>query len=862
MLIQTYLFFYLAISITVQSYSPDENIALNCGSSGNSSDQDLRIWTGDISSIYIKSSQQNTSSTTATASSLDAAPQVPYATARIFHSSFTYSFQVSPGPKIIRLHFHPSSYPGLDISSAFFSVIINNNAYTLLHNFSALLTSRFLKQHYFEKEFCVIVPIQEQELRITFIPSPESKSSFAFINGIEIVSMPTDLYFKPRDVPIVGQSQPLFLDDQTNALETVYRLKVSGQAISPSGDSGIFRSWSQDISFIFGDFTGNDPYHFTLPIKHTKVPPYTAPDTLYFTARDMGPDGTWNENNNLTWLFPVDTGFYYLARLHFCEIAPRITSTGMRLFEIFLNNQTADEEMDIIYWAGGIGVPIYREFIVMVPQTEVIESKQNLSLALHPNTKSVYSDTLLSGIEIFKLNDSSGNLAGPNPNAADDNTESNSDSPASQRPMHSNKNHKAVIVAPVIAGSIVMFIACALALLAMWRSQWKIPGKRVKTWAWSPSSKLSLLSSAKASSLPTGLCRHFSLAEIKSATDNFSISLLVGVGGFGNVYKGYIDDGTNTVAIKRLNPSSQQGVHEFLTEIEMLSQLRHVHLVSLIGYCGENHEMILVYDYMARGTLRDHLYNTENPPLPWKLRLQICIGAARGLQYLHSGAKHMIIHRDVKTTNILLDEKWAAKVSDFGLSRMGPTDVSRTHVSTAVKGTFGYLDPEYYRRQQLTEKSDVYSFGVVLFEVLCARPPLDKSLVRHEMCLSEWAKSCYRNGILDQIIDPFLVGKIAPECLKKYGEMADRCLHDKGIERPSMADVVWTLEFALQLQEKAEESKTHFETGGKDTAFCGSWVCEKSESDEIPSRSTDDSAQVMSQAVFSELVMPPNAEGR
>ncbi|RVW31420.1 Receptor-like protein kinase FERONIA [Vitis vinifera] len=751
---------------------------------------------------------------------------VLYSTARLSRYEFTYSFPLTAGQKFIRLHFYPSSYGEFDGSKAFFSVK-TGGGYTLLSNFSAALAAEDLQKETIVREFCIYFNEEGGKLNITFTPTAAA-DAYAFINGIEIVSMPNDLYYSsPQDVgfQLIGQ-QNSFRIETDYALEMVYRLNVGMQYVSAKDDTGMFRTWDMDDDYCMK--LAFVPANTSINLKFTKIPNYTAPHDVYRTARTMGNNKTENMGYNLTWVLPVDSGFYYLIRLHFCEFQPEIQQQHDREFTIFIANQTAENHADVITWSGGNGVPIYRDYGVMMP-SQGSNKKQNLYIQLHPNPdyETVYNDAILNGIELFKLSNPEKSLAGPNPDP--------SEAPAPPPPVQSTspKSNKTKLIA--IAGSVVagLIALSVIALFIVWR------GRRVRdsepsdggSW-WGQFSYTSVKSTKTSrSSLPSDLCRLFTLQEIKVATNNFDNVFIIGVGGFGNVYKGYINGGTTPVAIKRLNPESQQGAQEFQTEIEMLSQLRHLHLVSLIGYCNDDREMILVYDYMAHGTLRDHLYKTDNPPLSWKQRLEICIGAARGLHYLHTGVKHTIIHRDVKTTNILLDEKWVAKVSDFGLSKMGPTSMSNAHVSTVVKGSFGYLDPEYYRRQQLTEKSDVYSFGVVLFEVLCARPPLNQTVEKERVSLAQWAPSCYRDGKLEQIVDPFLKGKIAPDCLQKFGEIAVSCLQDQGIERPSMTDVVWGLQFAMQLQESAEQ----------ETEKSGSWRKVKDEEAPLKTSITDDS---------------------
>ncbi|KAF7822394.1 receptor-like protein kinase FERONIA [Senna tora] len=797
----TILFSFLLFIISVHSYQPKEDLVIICGTStppSNTPNDQNRTWIADdnIHSHQLFSLIQSPHSQTATSSSLpSSASQNLYASARLSHTQFTYSFHLSDGPKFLRLHFYPTSYLNFPRFNSLFSVTSNN--FTLLNHFNASLVADHNAHETVSTEFSIHVDPRDHTLNVTFTPA--NNLYYAFINAIEIVSMPNYLYFidptRPG-FPLLGLDLNLNYQDfqigNTTALETAYRIKAGGQGISPERDAGgMFRSWDSDVDFLKSVGESSDlPFDMENPLNYSAIPNYTAPDEVYRTGRSYGQDQKSREYN-VTWEFEVVSEFDYFVRLHFCEVDPAVNDESQRVFQIFIADALAESHADVVLWSGGRMVPYYRDYAVRF-QNPSLDRRINLSIKLqpHPDYASIYFDVLLNGIEIFKLSESNGNLAVLNPKPG---LEPRSPPPSVEKSSSETKTTMIGIV--VGAASALIVVLSVLAFIIFRRRYFRAESGHYKS------------SKSKGSSLPSDLCRCFSITEIKAATNNFDDLLKIGVGGFGNVYKGYIDNHTVPVAIKRLKPGSQQGAHEFQTEIEMLSQLRHLHLVSLIGYCNDGNEMILVYEFMARGTLRDHLYDSDNQPLSWKQRLEICLGAARGLHYLHTGAKHNIIHRDVKATNILIDEKWSAKVSDFGLSKVGPTGMSRSHISTVVKGSMGYLDPEYYKRQRLTQKSDVYSFGVVLLEVLCGRPPLLRTVEKQRMSLVEWVRKCHGEGVIQGTVDASLLGSITPECLKAFSEMALKCLVEDGNERPSMNDVVWGLEFALELQESMGEKE-------------------------------------------------------
>ncbi|CAD5325506.1 unnamed protein product [Arabidopsis thaliana] len=707
-----------ATLISAADYSPTEKILLNCGGgASNLTDTDNRIWISDVKSKFLSSSSED-SKTSPALTQDPSVPEVPYMTARVFRSPFTYTFPVASGRKFVRLYFYPNSYDGLNATNSLFSVSFG--PYTLLKNFSASQTAEALTYAFIIKEF--VVNVEGGTLNMTFTPESAPSNAYAFVNGIEVTSMPDMYSSTDGTLTMVGSSGSVTIDNST-ALENVYRLNVGGNDISPSADTGLYRSWYDDQPYLFGAGLGipetADP---NMTIKYpTGTPTYVAPVDVYSTARSMGPTAQINLNYNLTWIFSIDSGFTYLVRLHFCEVSSNITKINQRVFTIYLNNQTAEPEADVIAWTSSNGVPFHKDYVVNPPEGN---GQQDLWLALHPNpvNKPEYYDSLLNGVEIFKMNTSDGNLAGTNPIPGPEVT---ADPSKVLRPTTRKSKSNTAIIAGAASGAVVLALIIGFCVFGAYRRRKRGDYQPASdaTSGWLPLSLYGNSHSAGsaktnttgsyASSLPSNLCRHFSFAEIKAATKNFDESRVLGVGGFGKVYRGEIDGGTTKVAIKRGNPMSEQGVHEFQTEIEMLSKLRHRHLVSLIGYCEENCEMILVYDYMAHGTMREHLYKTQNPSLPWKQRLEICIGAARALN---------------------------------------PT------------------------------------------------------LAKEQVSLAEWAPYCYKKGMLDQIVDPYLKGKITPECFKKFAETAMKCVLDQGIERPSMGDVLWNLEFALQLQESAEEN--------------------------------------------------------
>lgn len=287
--------------------------------------------------------------------------------------------------------------------------------------------------------------------------------------------------------------------------------------------------------------------------------------------------------------------------------------------------------------------------------------------------------------------------------------------------------------------------------------------------------------------------RMFTTKEIAKATNNFSKENLLGSGGFGEVFKGNLEDGT-LIAVKRAKLGCMKGIDQILNEVRILCQVNHRYLVRVLGCCLELEQPLLIYEYISNGNLFDHLHgNTSSsqwPPLTLKRRLYIAHQTAEGLAYLHTSATPRIYHRDIKSSNILLDEKLNAKVADFGLSRLAITESS--HITTGAQGTLGYLDPEYYLNFQLTDKSDVYSFGVVMLELLTSEKAIDFNREEEDVNLVVYIKKIIKEDRLMEVVDPVIkerASRVEMEIIKALGSLAAACLDEKRQNRPAMKEV-------------------------------------------------------------------------
>lgn len=317
--------------------------------------------------------------------------------------------------------------------------------------------------------------------------------------------------------------------------------------------------------------------------------------------------------------------------------------------------------------------------------------------------------------------------------------------------------------------------------------------------------------------LPTPNLRIFSFLELKTATRNFRVDSVLGEGGFGKVYKGWLEEKVTSkngsgsvVAIKKLDSESMQGFDEWQSEVHFLGRLSHPNLVKLLGYCWEDNELLLVYEFMQKGSLENHLFGRGSAvqPLPWDIRLKILIGAAQGLAFLHTSEKQ-VIYRDFKASNILLDGCYNAKLSDFGLAKLGPS-ASKSHITTRVMGTSGYAAPEYVATGHLYVKSDVYGFGVVLVEMLTGLKAIDQNRPSGKLNLVDWIKPYLsERRKLKHIMDYQLEGKYPSKAALQIAQLALKCIEPEQKMRPSMKEVVDTLEHLVASNEKPKEPRVH-----------------------------------------------------
>ncbi|KAG6666141.1 hypothetical protein CIPAW_01G010100 [Carya illinoinensis] len=723
---------------------------INCGSVSNIS-LSGREFVGDMNLGSFSFGSSSAINTITTNSSTDSSL---YQTARIFKNQASFDFHITDfGIYYVRVHFFPFSSGRTNLADAHFDVSAFN--FSLLSNFRIQDNSNspLIKEY--------LLTINATKLSIHFTPR---RKSFAFVSAIEVFLVP-DQDFVEDDFDLItpsGLSNDRYYGVRSQVLLTIHRVDVGG----PQNSDSLWRNWIPDDKYRLPGESGKPcvRYEGTLHYNVNGANNYSASDLVYKTCRELNLDSSKGSSNSskITWRFDVSRSATHLVRLHFCDIISKNASDVF--FNLFFYGKFT-HMISTNNISQLLAAPLYYDLVVES------DDSGSMDISVGPRQDSKNKTAYLNGVEIMEFMRESSLV---------------------DVPGNKNRRHIYVIVGTV-CGVAFVFIVMVLFFLGIKYKKAKQGDEGVGSWPvfHGKDATTSRKGRANASSIRSlNLELKMPLLEIQDATHNFDPKLLIGEGGFGKVYKATLQNGM-TVAVKRSDLKHGQGLPEFETEVLVLSKIRHRHLVSLIGYCEERSEMILVYEFMEKGTLRDHLYDqnekskrsSKRSKLSWKQRLEICIGSAKGLHYLHTCSNGGIIHRDVKSTNILLNKNYVAKVADFGLSKSGPNDPD--HFSVGIK---------------------------VLLEVLCARPAIINSTKREEMNLAEWGMLWQKKGQLESIIDPLLVGDINPDSLRKFGETAEKCLKGDGASRPTMLDVIWDLEYALQLHQTLVHREPHEDT--------------------------------------------------
>lgn len=632
-------------SFSDSTFTPSVNYLIDCGSSSKTHLRDGRIFKSDPDTTSFLSTtediQISVDSINLPNTSYSSALPL-YETARVFTEDTTYSFYISKTGRLwVRLYFFPLPNPTYNLSSFVFSV--HTDHLVLLHEFSQRNNDSLVFKEY-------LLNVTGHRFSLKFKPR---KSSFAFINAIEIVSAP-DILLSDSAIqvsPTLGKFNGL----RNSALQVSYRINVGGPPITPENDT-LSRTWESD-----------DPYNIfpqgsmsvSIPSKRIKYPqtsdfiltPLIAPNWVYATCVQMEDPEVLQPNFNLSWMVNVEEKYSYLIRLHFCDIVSR--GLDQLYFNVYINGIEGVSALDLSYETKALSTAYYMDFVIGPSNI----TNGSIVIQVGPtNHKQDVSNAILNGFEVMKMSNSADSLDG-----------FFSVDGEYKGPNLTTKLKKLVAI-------IGFFLAViSLLLLGVMYVRWlKRPlcweeSRDFFSWLFPLRSKCNISCSIYSNKYESPKSKHggghsihhsprrgskrfFHFIELQRATNNFDEKKVLGVGGFGKVYLGTLDDGRR-VAIKRGSGSSGQGMNEFITELNMLSKLRHRHLVSLVGFCDENSEMVLVYDYVSNGPFRSHLYGSNFSPLSWEKRLEICIGAARGLHYLHTGITDFTFHIDRLKTN-------------------------------------------------------------------------------------------------------------------------------------------------------------------------------------------------------------------